>query len=331
MRPLRKIPYEYYYLPAAVFIFVFSLLAFIQVKLTSNPLILLERFIKGGGCFEIAVVSFYGAFVTYRMQQPENVIRWRRITWTLFSVIFFSQLILGLLGAEKFLMTGKLHLPIPFMILSGPLYRGQLSVMTLLFISTVLLTGPAWCSQLCYFGAFDNLASIGRTSSKVLSKKTAIKTTLLILIITATLLFRWLGFDILYATLAAIVFGLAGISIMIFISRKKGKMVHCALYCPIGTLVNIIRPINPFRMIIDKSCTLCMKCSGYCKYDALAPADIHKGKPGYGCTYCGDCLSACRSGSIKYQFFKLDPDSARRLYLFLTISLHAVFLALARI
>jgi ferredoxin-type protein NapH len=46
----------------------------------------------------------------------------------------------------------------PMMILGGPIYRGQLSVMTILFLSTVILTGPAWCSQLCYFGAFDNLA-----------------------------------------------------------------------------------------------------------------------------------------------------------------------------
>ncbi len=124
---------------------------------------ILERFIPGAGWFEIAVISIYGGYVAFKMQDPINVPRWRRITWITFSIVFFTQLILGLSGLDKFLMTGKLHLPIPMMILAGPLYRGQTSIMTLLFLSTVILSGPAWCSQLCYFGAFDSLASRGKT------------------------------------------------------------------------------------------------------------------------------------------------------------------------
>ena len=150
-----------YRLPVAVFILTFILLAFVQVKV-ERPMILAERFIKGGGWAEIFLISIYGAFVIYKMQDPVNVPEWRKITWTIFSVVFFSQLIIGLSGFEKFLMTGKLHLPIPMMIIAGPIYRGQLSVMTILFLSTVILTGPAWCSQLCYFGAFDNLAAGGK-------------------------------------------------------------------------------------------------------------------------------------------------------------------------
>ena len=53
-------------------------------------------------------------------------------------------------------MTGKLHLPVPMMILAGPIYRGHTSVMSILFLSTLILSGPAWCSHLCYFGAIDN-------------------------------------------------------------------------------------------------------------------------------------------------------------------------------
>lgn len=140
-----------YKLPLEVFLFTFSILALVQLKLTYHPIILLERFISGGGWFEITVIAFYGAFVAYKMQIPLNVPKWRRITWTIFSFVFFSQLIIGLLGVDKFLMTGKLHLPIPMMILAGPMYRGHLSVMTILFLSTIILTEPAWCSQLCYF------------------------------------------------------------------------------------------------------------------------------------------------------------------------------------
>ena len=68
---------------------------------------------------------------------------------------FFGQLALGIFADPIFLMTGKLHLPIPAVILAGPLYRFEGLFMPILFISTLLLSGPAWCSQLCYFGAFD--------------------------------------------------------------------------------------------------------------------------------------------------------------------------------
>jgi len=318
------------YLPSVVFAFTFLLLAVIQARL-SNPILLLDRFIKGSGWFEITAVAFYAAFVSYKMQDPLQVPKWRRITWTIFSFVFFSQLAIGLLGIDKFLMTGKLHLPVPVMILSGPIYRGQLSVMTILFLSTLLLAGPAWCSQLCYFGAFDNIASRGKAQKGVIKYKKAIKATLLLLVIGATLILRWLNVSVLFATLIAIGFGLIGIGIMILFSHKKGKMFHCILYCPVGTIVNILKPVNPFRMYIDNSCTMCMKCTSFCKYDALNVQDIRNRNPGFTCTLCGDCLAACHDNSIKYGYFNLKPDTARKLYLFLTISLHAVFLALARI
>jgi polyferredoxin len=318
-------------LPLLVFLLTALLLSVVQLKLDDNPLILLERFVPGGGWFEIALIALYGSYIMFKMQDPANVPRWRRISWTIFSVVFFSQLAIGLLGAERFLMTGKLHLPIPVMIMSGPIYRGQLSVMTILFLSTVILTGPAWCSQLCYFGAFDNLVSTGRTQRGSLGNKRALKATLIILIISATLLLRWLNVPLLAATLVAAGFGITGISIIWFVSRRRKKMIHCTLFCPIGTVVSVLKPVNPFRLYIDDSCDLCNRCTSYCKYDALNLVDIKKKKPDYTCTLCGDCLTACPHSSIKYRFLRLHPDNARKLYLVLTITLHAVFLALARI
>lgn len=322
--------FKKYSLSLIVFMVTFILLAFVQVKV-ERPMLLAERFLRGAGWIEIFLISCYGSFVAYKMQDPLNVPKWRKITWTVFSIAFFTQLIIGLSGFEKFLMTGKLHLPIPMMILGGPIYRGQLSVMTILFISTVVLTGPAWCSQLCYFGAFDNLSSQGKTSREVLKHKGAIKSTVLLLVIIMAIILRWLNADIRIATIIAVGFGLTGIGIMIFFSVKRKKMVHCVMYCPIGTTVNIFKHINPFRMYIDKNCTLCMHCTQYCKYDSLNPADIKNSKPSITCTLCGDCLAGCHHNSIKYKFPGLDSVKARNLYLILTISLHAACLALARI
>ena len=319
-----------YKLPLSVFILTFILLAFVQIKL-ERPMLLAERFLKGGGWIEIFFISCYGAFVVNKMKDPAKVPKWRKITWTTFSLVFFTQLIIGLSGYDKFLMTGKLHLPIPMMILAGPIYRGQLSVMTILFLSTVILTGPAWCSQLCYFGSFDNLASGGKTSKGKLRYTGSIKSTILILVIAMAIILRWLKVDILVSTMIAVAFGMGGISIMILYSLKRKKMVHCVIYCPIGTIVNVLKHINPFRIYIDESCTLCMNCTKFCKYDALNTRDIKNLKPSITCTLCGDCLAGCHHDSIKYKFLKMKPEHARNLYLILTISLHAACLALARI
>lgn len=318
-------------LPASVLVFTFLILAFVQLKITDRPVIILERFIRGGGWFEIICIALYGSVVAFMMQDRSHVVRWRRLTWTLFSVVFFIQLVLGVTAEQKFLMTGKLHLPVPAMILSGPLYRGQLSVMSILFLCTVILTGPAWCSHLCYFGAFDSVASKGKTGRHRLLNKRSIKATVLLSVIAVTLLLRWFNVSALLSTTIGISFGLIGLLVMVFFSGRKGKMIHCILYCPVGTLVNIIKRVNPFRLYIDSSCTLCMKCTSYCKYDALNPGDIKNKKPAFTCTLCGDCLAACDDNSIKYRFFGINSETARSIYLFLTISLHSVFLALARI
>ena len=328
--PYNRTLLKQFQLPVVVFILTFTLLAFVQVKV-ERPMLLAERFIKGAGWAEIILIALYGSFVAFKMKDPKNVPKWRKMTWTIFSIVFFTQLIIGLTGFEKFLMSGKLHLPIPMMIIGGPIYREQLSVMTILFLSTVVLTGPAWCSHLCYFGAFDNLASAGKTSIKILKHKAAIKSTILILVILMALILRWLNVSMLVSTLVAAAFGITGVAVMIIFSVKKKKMVHCALYCPVGTVVNVFKYVNPFRMYIDKSCTLCMNCTKFCKYDALNILDIKNSKPSISCTLCGDCLAGCHHNSIKYKFLGMKPENARNLYLILTITLHAACLALARI
>ena len=144
--------------------------------------------------------------------------------------------------------------------------------------------------------------------------------------------FSLTGVSVLTATLIAGAFGVAGLGIILSYSLRQGRMVHCTVYCPIGTIVNLARYVNPFRMKIDqKSCTDCLACSRWCKYDALNPADIEARKPALTCTLCGDCITSCHTGSIRYSFPGLKPAAARSLYLLITISLHASTLALARI
>jgi ferredoxin-type protein NapH len=319
-----------YRLPFMAFITTAIFLCLVQWKV-SRPILMAERFLDGAGWTQVMVMALYAGWITMKMQDPQRSARWRRITWTVFTVVFFGQLALGLAGFERFLMTGKLHLPIPLMILIGPVFRGSISFMPILFLSTLIVSGPAWCSQLCYFGALDNLSSDRKTDMKPIPNKFRYKHLILLSVITITILLRIFGVPTRITTLLALIFGITGLVIIIVISRRKGKMVHCILWCPIGTLVNYMKLVSPFRMYIDDSCTDCMACTRFCKYDALNKGDIMKRKPGLTCTYCGDCLVSCKTESIRYKFPGLSSRQARNAWIVLTISLHAIFLSLGRI
>ncbi len=317
-------------LPVSVFVFVAFMLSMIQLKV-KLPMLLLERFFEGGGWIEIGIVASFGAFLAYNMQDIKLQAKWRMISWTVFSVWFFIQLFLGLLVSDIFLLTGDLHLPIPAMMISGPIYRGEKSIMTILFLSTIVLTGPAWCSQLCYFGALDNLISKGKTKRTPIANKMTIKHSVLLLVIVGTIVLRLFNVELVWAVVFGIAFGVIGLVVMLFLSRRQKRMVHCTAFCPIGTVVNYFRYINPFRIYIDYKCDSCLACTSKCKYDALGIQNIEEKNPGFTCTLCGDCISACKSNSIKYKFFNLQPEKARNLYLFLTISIYSIFLAMGRI
>lgn len=304
-------------------------MAFLKVKI---PILMIERFFPGFGGFEIIAISLYAAFVTEKMLDPMKSSNWRRIIWTVFSVVFFSQLIIGLIGYEQFLMTGKLHLPVPAMIMAGPLYRLEISIMIFLFLGSIILVGPAWCSHLCYFGVWDDYASRNKLKPKILPKNWQIvRGAILVLVAIAALGLNVMGVSPLNAAIAGLIFGIAGVGVMLFYSRRKGVMVHCTVYCPIGFFAVVLGKISPFRIKIDSTCDECAMCKLSCRYDALNMADIKNRKPNINCTLCGDCVGSCDKTSINYRFFKMKPESARRLFIVLAVSLHAAFLALGRL
>lgn len=299
-------------------------------------MLVLDQFLPGAGWLQILLLAVYGAFLANKMQDASQSAIWRKRSWLLFSIVFFSQFALGILADDRFMMTGKLHLPVPFMIISGPIFRAQITIMPILLFSSILLSGPAWCSHYCYFGAWDGLSDKDKASSiremrRPIKNKWAWKWSFLVLVILSAWLFRMLNFSKMEALIPALALAGIGIGIMVFISRKRHKMVHCTTFCPVGTLVNFGKFISPFRMKIESNCTNCMLCIPSCPYDALNVEDIKAGKPGLTCTLCGDCVTSCEVGAIQYRFFKLSPTAARNLYLFITISLHVLCMGLARI
>ncbi len=307
------------------------LLLFVQLKM-DPPGLLVERFFPGLGWIELLALSAYGGWLADKITDPARAARLRPLAWRLFSAVFFTQLALGLWGVEKALMTGKLHLPIPALIVGGPVYRGEGFFMAVLFGVTVLLAGPAWCSWLCYVGAWDDLSSRARPApSRLPSWRKYSRVVALILVVLVAHVLRKSGLPASAAILTALAFGLAGVAIMVFVSRRTGAMVHCTAYCPIGFIACWMGKINPIRIRIGDGCTRCGKCFSSCRYDALSGDIVASGKPGESCTLCGDCVAGCPSGQIHYSCPGLEPERARRLFLIIAASLHAVFLGVARI
>jgi polyferredoxin len=310
----------------------FALLAIVQ-SVVRRPMLIAERFVPGAGWVEAVMLTAYASWLVGALYDPRYTARWRRRLWTLFSLVFFTQLAIGLAGVDAFLMSGTLHLPIPAMIVAGPLYRGAGVFMPILFGATVLLVGPAWCSYLCYVGSWDlNVACARRRSTQQPRWRNWIRGGVFALIALAALALGLAGVPATTATALGLAVGLAGMAIMVAASRRTGSMIHCTMYCPVGLAADVLGKLSPFRLRIrDDACTDCGACALRCRYGALRREDIVRRRPGLSCTLCGDCLAACRGHAIEYRFLLLAPATARSVFLVLVVSLHAVFLGVARI
>lgn len=195
------------------------------------------------------------------------------------------------MGIDKLLMTGKLHLPIPAMIIAGPLFRGHGFFMLILFTATVILAGSAWCSHLCYIGSWDNAASRSLKKPKSLpSNWRSLRFGIFSIIVLSAVVFRLLGMDALVVTGIALIYGLAGIGVMAFLSKKNGVMTHCTLYCPMGLVANFLGRFSPFRIRFNPDCDECGACQYACRYHALQEGDIQRKKPLPRC--CGNLNSS---------------------------------------
>jgi ferredoxin len=315
----------------AAFVLVFVLCGLLQARLRDPVPLLLERIWPGFGWLQVFALAVYAAVVAEWLVGARSTAVIRSRLWLLFSIVFFAQLTLGLLGVEMLLMTGKLHLPVPAVILAGPLYRGEGLFMAILFLATVAIVGPAWCSWLCYVGAWDNLAASARRPRPGTRHYAGLRLALFAMVVAAAVGLRRLGIGGVEAAWLGVAFGLVGVGLMATASRRLGIMVHCTSYCPIGLAADLIGRLNPFRVRIGPGCNECRACSASCRYAALNIEHLRRRRPGITCTLCGDCLAVCDRNQIHYRFPDLSAGQARTVFFVLVAVLHAVFLGVARV
>jgi ferredoxin len=301
-------------------------------QMSPLDILLVDRFLPGSGWIAIFLLGVYAAFITTVMLDTARSARWRRIIWTAFSVVFFAQLLLGLTGLEKFLMTGALHLPVPALIAAGPIFRGEGLFMIILFGAAIILVGPAWCSYLCYIGSWDNLAAVAHQRATPLPGWTrTMRWLICAAVLGLALILGRSGLAAAHAAVLAAAFGLVGVGLMVVWSRRTGTMTHCLTYCPMGLLADLFGRINPWRITIHDGCNQCGRCSRVCRYNALTLTDLAGKKAGFTCSLCGDCISACPDSHLHYAFPGLGDAAARAVFLTVAVSLHAIFMGVARL
>jgi polyferredoxin len=196
----------------------------------------------------------------------------------------------------------------------------------------LILVGPAWCSHLCYIGAWDNWLATAKKRVGIPPGWTRLARGLICL---AVLIVAWLlgrsGQPPVLAVALAAAFGIGGVAVMLVWSRRSGIMTHCTTYCPMGLLANIFGKINPWRIRIGSGCCKCGICTRVCRYGALAAEDIEAGRAGLSCSLCGDCLAGCPHGQLYYRFPGLGHETARSAFIVVVVALHAIFLGVARL
>ncbi len=305
----------------------------IPVQLVMDPAgLLAERFLPYAGWWEAFLLALYAGWLADKLRDQRLVKKLRPRVWIAFSLIFFTQLVLGLAGFDKLLMTGKLHLPVPALIVAGPLFRGSGFFMAILFSASVLLVGPAWCSWLCYIGAWDDHAARARKRPGRLPKwRPALRLGILIAVVVVAFGLGRLGIPTASAGILAAGFGLFGVGLMVFWSRRTGHMTHCTAFCPMGWFATRLGKVSPWRLRVAPGCNDCGACTPACRYDALYPENVALRRPGEACTLCGDCLSNCPTGNIVLQFPGLSPTHARTVFFVLVCALHAAWIGVARL
>lgn len=318
---------EYYAVSVAFYSTIFSLL-FIST-LGKNPMLLGMRFFGELGLVQIFFHALYSGYLVKTFLSTKESSKIRIKIWSFFCLFFFGQLILGILGIDRFLMSGTLHYPLPALIISVPIYEGGFRFMILLFMSVVILVGPSWCSHLCYVGVVDQYMA-----KKKRPKTMPYWTKLLRLIILLTAIILPLGLNYFeaprYMLHSIIIVSLLLSAAFMFTSSQIGQMVHCTRFCPIGVLSNYFGKLSPFRLKVLSHCNLCLGCVKSCKYGALDLVALEKKKIHDTCSLCLDCLNSCDKQALQLTFMGRNRF-AKDLFYILVISLHSIFMAVARL
>ncbi|MBU1240185.1 4Fe-4S binding protein [Myxococcota bacterium] len=289
--------------------------------LFGTDLLLTRRLgIPHGGLVIAFIFALYGLFLAERMVNARRHATVRRIALRFFSLVFLAQLFLGLFLSSAWLFRGEPSLPHPLFILFSPFDSTKGAHLLFLWAISLVLTGPAFCSHLCWLGTWDHFAAQKKHRATPVSFPRARLIVAALVLITG---FAAIYFFPLKVTVTLGFLFVMGAVFVMMISRSRGSMVQCGLYCPLGTLTTILSRISPFSIV---------KSSGKkvppqeCPFGQFSGAQS-RGPVPEGCTLCGDCLDRGASHDLSMKFLRF-KFNAWPLFVALVTGLHAAFFIL---
>lgn len=197
---------------------------------------------------------------------------------------------------------------------------GSLLLFSLLFLSSILL-GRIWCGWICPGGASQDLASglNGRKPAKTADyAKYLIWAVWLGLIV---LLFARCGgirrIDVLYMTENVIsvdepfkfIIYYSVVALLIAVAVLLGRRGACHGICWMAPFMAcgmsagwLVKAPSLHIRHKKEACTACGLCKKVCPMSLDPVASAMSRKPELECINCGECVRACRSGALSFQF-----------------------------
>lgn len=317
---------------------IFSLITIIHMKMPH--IMLANRFIPTFGIIQGFLIALWGAYLVTKLSDTKLAEIWRLRAWRLFSLVFFLQFFLALCGYTIFLMGEHFHFPIPGMIVAGALYRESGFFMPILFLSSFILVGSAWCSHLCYFGVWDSATKKGQGYENMPAKKFFVA--LPYIVFTLMLIFVFIckhytvPTELTYSII--LLLGLVFFPLHFFISRKYTISSYCLYICPLGLIMRLLNIISARRfswhIYFKDTCTQCGSCIKACRYTAITKDAIASNTIASSCTLCRNCMHTCRKNGLALSFCGYKGHKNMPLHTIFTVmvtTLHALFLAVAMV
>ena len=104
--------------------------------------------------------------------------------------------------------------------------------------------------------------------------------------------------DVWTKSIPTLVIAIVTLVVVVVLAWKHGR-TYCNTICPVGTVLSFFSRFSWLKIRFDEDkCRNCSLCTKNCKASCI---DFKNHKVDYSrCVVCGDCISSCKFGALKY-------------------------------